>query len=258
MTFSGRWATATIGKEAPVDTWLCDLGCHGHVEAGGGGDNSHQARPGPSARTAAARGWRCCRSRQLRTGRRGEQAGVMSTLNEHTLCVSEVPYPSSAGSCTLSPEAQALSWRTKINTTLLLLNFPEDQEQGICVFLVGGIHGRRRAWRRHGRGAGGCREGRGHPRSHPSLKSFAMENDGNAMEKQWLLGTTVEGVSCQYLLKPKMNDVISLLLPALETHFHLYDHVTYFYKKRGTTQRAIRRGRAKLSRRAWRSKMRCV
>lgn len=41
-----------------------------------------------------------------------------------------------------------------------------------------------------------------------------MENHGDAREKQWLFG-----VSRQYLLKPKMNDVILLLLPALKTRF---------------------------------------
>lgn len=59
MQFSGRRATATTGREDPVDAWLCELGCHGHVEAGEGWDDSRQARPGPGARTAAARG-PCC------------------------------------------------------------------------------------------------------------------------------------------------------------------------------------------------------
>lgn len=30
-----------------MDAWLCELGCHGHVEAGEGWDDSRQARPGP-------------------------------------------------------------------------------------------------------------------------------------------------------------------------------------------------------------------
>lgn len=136
----------------------------------------------------------------------------MSTPDERILCVSEVQYPGSPGSCALSPDSQASSWRTKINT-LLLLNFPKDREQHVCVFSqqhpleAAGVEATwLRCWRLQG--------GEGAPRSPPLLKSLAMENHGDAREKQWLFG-----VSRQYLLKPKMNDVILLLLPALKTRF---------------------------------------
>lgn len=48
MKFSGEWATATVGREDPVDAWPCEQGCHGHVEDSEGRDNTTRRVQGPA------------------------------------------------------------------------------------------------------------------------------------------------------------------------------------------------------------------